>query len=105
MMSNDPKPKNNHEQQGYRPWLVISEELLSKHTPFIWAIPFTSTKRDYPLALDWDSLNVDSKTTGTLLCAQVVSVDFKSRHAKFVEHVEIPKEVDTIVEAILGFAK
>ena len=53
VLSNDPKPKNNNEQKGPRPWLVVSRTLLNGNGPFVWALPFTTTEREYPLAYNW----------------------------------------------------
>lgn len=100
-LSNDPKPRNNHEQKGYRPWLILSDSALNEVSPFVWAIPFTTSRRNYPLCYDWADEN--SQTTGTLLCNQLTSLDVAHRHWVYSEHVKIPAEVDYIIQAILGY--
>ncbi len=102
LVSNDPKPKNNREQKGLRPWLVVSDELLNANGPFVWAIPFTSTPRDYPLTFDWTKNVGDSKTKGSLLCDQLTSLDVDHRWHQLLEHVEVPREVDDLIQGILG---
>lgn len=104
LLSNDPKSQNNWEQKGKRPWLVVSQPELNKNSPFVWAIPFTSTYRDYPLAYRWDDQKLRTVTKGTLLCAQLCSLDVYHRDYKFLEHTSVPAEVDYMIKAVLGFA-
>lgn len=103
LVSNDPKPSNNNEQKGTRPWLVVSRRVLNENGPFVWVVPFTSTKRDYPVAFDWTNKGPATKTKGTLLCDQINSLDVRSRKCKFLEHTEVPERVDTLIQAILGY--
>ena len=93
------QPKNNNEQKGGRPWLVLSIEGFNQVTPFVWAVPFTTSERDYPLAYKW---NTNSKTSGTLLCDQLTTLDVKHRYYKFIEHVEVPIEVTDKIRAVLN---
>lgn len=103
IVSNDLKPKNNYEQKGVRPWLVVSRRLLNKRGPFVWAIPFTTTEREYPLAYNWTQKGPNTETYGTLLCDQLATLDVSHRWTKFIEHTEIPGEVDLMIQAILGY--
>lgn len=98
-LSNDPKPQNNNEQKGGRPWLVLSVEGFNQVTPFVWAVPFTTSERDYPLAYKWD---VEGKTSGTLLCDQLTTLDVKHRDYQFIEHVKVPNEVMNNIRAVLN---
>lgn len=104
-LSNDPKPKHNHEQKGYRPWLVVSEPILNANSPFVWAIPFTTTYREYPLSIKWDELVPTSETEGTLLCDQLATLDCANRDYRFVEHVEVPDKVDDLIKLVLGYVE
>ena len=103
LVSNDPKPKDNNEQKGMRPWLVVSRRLLNENGPFVWAIPFTTTKRQYPLAFDWTNNCPDTTTKGTLLCDQIYSLDVNHRWGKLLEHTEVPIEVDNLIQAVFGY--
>lgn len=103
LVSNDPKPYESNEQKGKRPWLIVSERLLNEVSPFVWAVPFTSSKREYPLAIDWDSVYPSSVTKGTLLCDQLTTMDVLHRNYRLLEKVEIPEEVDYRIQAILGY--
>jgi Growth inhibitor len=102
-VSNNPKPKNNNEQKDPRPWLVVSERMLNEVSPFVWVVPFTSTKREYPLAVEWASVCQSSTTKGTLLCDQLTSMDVSHRKYKLLEKVEVPEEVDYRIQAVLGY--
>ena len=62
MLENAPKPEKNHEQKGYRPWLVVSDPFLKKFTPFAWVIPFTSEDKSFPTVVKWNP-----KQAGTCL--------------------------------------
>lgn len=103
LVSNDPKPSHNNEQKGTRPWLVVSSKALNENGPFVVAVPFTLTQRDYPLAFNWTNNGPDTKTKGTLLCDQINSLDVRSREWKFLEHTEIPEQVDLLIQAIFGY--
>ena len=102
-LSNDPKPDDVSEQKGDRPWLVVSEKLVNRTSPFVLAVPFTNTVREYPLVYDWDKEQHGSKTQGTLLCNQITALDVRRRQWSYIEHVEIPVEVDNIIQAMLGY--
>lgn len=103
MVSNDPKPENNNEQKGPRPWIVVSRKALNEHSPFVWALPFTNTYRTYPLAFNWTEEVPETKTHGMLLCDQLATLDVKHRHWRPIEHTEIPKEVDLLIQAVFGY--
>lgn len=103
LVSNDPKPKSNNEQKGLRPWLVVSRRLLNERSPFVWAVPFTTTEREYPLACNWSQQDHNTQTYGTLLCDQLTTLDASHRWTKLLEHTEVPGEVDLIIQAILGY--
>ncbi|WP_367341833.1 type II toxin-antitoxin system PemK/MazF family toxin [Limosilactobacillus sp.] len=103
MLDNAPKPPYNHEQKGYRPWLVVSDPFLRKFTPFAWVIPFTSEEKDFPTVVKWDSQQTGTKTEGTLLVEQMKSLDLENRHYRLVDHTDhIPAEVYEHIKAILG---
>lgn len=103
LVSNDPKPENNHEQKGRRPWLVVSQKALNENGPFVWGIPFTSTNRNYPLNFDWTHNGPQTTTKGTLLCDQIAALDVNQRESRLLEHTEIPEEVDLMIQAVLGY--
>ena len=103
MLDNAPKSEENHEQKGYRPWLVVSDPFLRKYTPFAWVIPFTSEEKRFPTVVHWDPRRTNTKTKGTLLVEQMTSLDLESRNYKLVDHTDhIPEEVYDHIKAILA---
>lgn len=40
---------------------------------------------------------------GTLLCDQLTALDVTHRWTKPIEHAEIPAEVDSLIQAVLGY--
>lgn len=103
MLDNAPKPEHNHEQKGYRPWLVVSDPFLSVVTPFAWVIPFTSEKKNFPTVVKWNGEQEGTKTKGTLLVEQMTSLDLVNRRYRIVDHTDnIPKQVFRNIKNILG---
>jgi len=83
----DLDPRMGHEQQGERPVIVLSNNIVAKYTHVIIAAPISTTQRRLPLYQDLpDELN----TEGTVLLDQLVTLDWKERNSEFVESV--PKE-------------
>lgn len=77
-------PQSGHEQAGYRPALVISNNFFNKKTNLAIVCPITNTTRQFPLHLSLDERTV---TTGTVLCEQLKAVDLNSRTYAFVEKI------------------
>lgn len=75
-------PKLGHEQNGYRPVLVISNEMYNSKTNLLIVLPITNTYRKFPLHI---SLDHRTQTTGEILCEQVVTIDHRARGYQFVE--------------------
>ena len=73
-----------HEQAGYRPALVVSNNTFNTRTAFVIVCPITNTIRDFPLHVNLDSR---TKTTGCVLCEQPKVVDLNARKFQFVESV------------------
>jgi mRNA interferase MazF len=92
----DLDPVKGHEQAGYRPALVMSNETYNKKTPFLIVCPITNTKRGYPLHVELDER---TKTTGVILCDQPRVIDRSARKPRFVEN--IPSDIlDQCVEIV-----
>jgi mRNA interferase MazF len=90
-------PTKGREQQGYRPAVVISNDVYNAKTDFRVVCPISSTSRKYSLYVSLDSR---TKTTGTVLADQIKTIDIKARPHKFVE--DIP---DDILDDILEIAQ
>lgn len=103
MLDNAPKPEHNHEQKGYRPWLVVSDPFLRVVTPFAWVIPFTSEEKNFPTVVKWNGKQEGTKTKGTLLVEQMTSLYLENRRYRVVDHTDnIPKQVFQNIKNILG---
>lgn len=91
-------PQVGHEQAGYRPALVISNNFYNKKTKLAIVSPITNTNRNYPLHIPLDERTT---TTGVIMCDQIRTLDLNSRHYIFVEKVpaDILKKVIDVVYA------
>ncbi len=77
-------PKKGHEQQGFRPLIVLSNDLVSQHTNVVIVAPISTTKRRLPFYVE---LPKDYETQGTVLLDQLVTIDYTVRHAEYKETV------------------
>ena len=77
-------PNTGHEQAGYRPALVISNNEFIKRTKLAIVCPITNTDNRFPLHVPLDSR---TSTTGVVLCEHMRTLDLTSRKNKFVEKV------------------
>ena len=60
----DLNPRKGHEQQGFRPVIVLSNNIVSQYTNVVIVAPISTTQRRLPLYRDLpDNLN----TKGTVL--------------------------------------
>lgn len=92
----DFNPQSGHEQAGYRPALVISNDVFHQKTNLVIVCPISNTPNDFPLHVKLDSRTV---TTGSVLCQHIKSLDVVSRGYVFVEHLpnDILQEVFDII--------
>jgi mRNA interferase MazF len=84
----DLSPTAGHEQGGYRPAVVVSNDFAMSKTNVAYVAPITNTIRNFPLHVKLDDRTV---TTGEILCEQVKAVDLKARRFSIVEH--LPNDV------------
>ena len=82
IISMDFSPNSGHEQAGRRPAIVISNDFFNRVTNLSLVCPITNTARPFPLHVPLDER---TKTTGTILCEQVKSLDLTARNASFKE--------------------
>jgi mRNA interferase MazF len=78
----DLDPRMGHEQQGYRPVIVLSNNIVSRYTNVVIVAPISTTKRRLPL---YQELPSTLNTKGTVLLDQLVTLDYKARSFKFLE--------------------
>ena len=91
-------PKARHEQAGYRPAIVVSNDEFIRRTKLAIVCPITNTDNSFPLHVPLDSR---TSTTGVVLCEHLRTLDLNSRKNKFVEKVpsDILKQITDIVAA------
>ena len=82
-------PKQGHEQQGYRPYICLSNKIISDYANIAVFAPISSTQRKYPLYIHLEG----TLTTGVIMLDQLVTIDYNARDFEYVE---------TIPEAILS---
>jgi mRNA interferase MazF len=76
-------PKKGHEQTGYRPYICLSNKIISDYANIAIFAPISNTRRKYPLYLPLQK----TRTTGTVLLDQLVTIDYNARPFRFVETV------------------
>jgi mRNA interferase MazF len=87
-------PTVGHEQKGYRPAVVVSNDFVITKTNLVYVVPITNTKRNFPLHIDLDER---TETRGFVLCEQAKAVDLGARGFTYVE--PLPKD---LLERILN---
>jgi mRNA interferase MazF len=80
-------PRKGHEQQGFRPVIVLSNPIVSLYSNVVIVAPISTTQRHLPLYYD---LPDEFSTKGTVLLDQLVTLDYRARSCQFVETVPIP---------------
>ena len=83
-------PQAGHEQAGYRPALVISNDFFNQKTNLTIVCPITKTNTNnkFPLHIPLDDRTV---TTGVVLCEHVKALDLNARAYRVVE--QIPEDL------------
>jgi mRNA interferase MazF len=94
-------PQVGHEQAGYRPAVVISNDYaINRHRNVVYICPVTNTSTPYPTHVPLDSR---TKTTGVVLCEHGKALDLNKRTFVFVEKCpdDILSEVINRVKALI----
>ena len=91
-------PNSGHEQAGFRPALIISNNEFIKRTKLAVVCPITNTSNGFPLHVPLDGR---TSTTGAILCEHIRTLDLNSRKSGYIERVpeDILKRVTDIVAA------
>jgi mRNA interferase MazF len=90
----DFSPTLGHEQRGYRPGVVVSNDYVINKTNIVYIAPITNRNREFPLHV---SLDERTRTTGVIICEQVKAVDLSVRQFVYVESLP-----DDILEEVLS---
>lgn len=85
-------PQAGHEQAGYRPAVVISNDIFNKKTNLTIVCPITTTDNSFPLHIPLDSR---TKTTGVILCEHIKALDLNNRKYQVIE--TLPSDIMTKV--------
>ena len=81
-------PQSGHEQAGYRPAVVISNNVFNEKAKLSIVCPITNTNNYFPLHI---SLDNRTKTTGVILCEHIRALDLNSR--KYEEVEKLPDDI------------
>jgi len=87
-------PQSRHEQAGYRPAVVISNDFFRAKTNFTIVCPITNTNKPFPLHVVLDNRTI---TTGVVLCEQIKALDLTARDYKLIE-----KMPDDLLDEIMA---
>ena len=89
-------PTAGHEQAGYRPAVVISNDFFNKKTNLVIVCPITNTNNRFPLHIPLDERTA---TIGVILCEHIRTLDLNSRPHTVVESLPqdmLRKVIDTV---------
>jgi mRNA interferase MazF len=84
----DLSPTVGHEQSGYRPVVVVTNDFVMTQTNIVYVAPITNTIRKFPLHVELDGR---TRTTGAILCEQVKAIDLNAR--KFTDIEQLPEDI------------
>jgi len=84
----DFSPTSGNEQSGYRPAVVVSNEVVIERSGVVLVCPVTNTtKRTFLNVL----LDDQTQTQGAVLCGQTRAIDLKSRPYRIIESLSDEK--------------
>lgn len=74
-------PTKGHEQQGRRPVIVVSNDLVNSKLVLALVVPITSAERGIPLHIKIDE---GLPIKGFVKCEEIRAVDLSFRNAEFI---------------------
>jgi len=92
-------PKQGHEQAGYRPYICLSNKIISDIANIAVFAPISNTKRNYPLYIKLNG----TETTGSVLLDQLVTIDYNARGFDFVESAPPAVIYELLEKVVLVF--
>ena len=78
----DFNPARGHEQKGYRPAIVISNNIFNINTKMVMVCPISSNTKYFPTHY---ILEDTAKISGSVFCEHIKSIDYETRNLKLVE--------------------
>ncbi|MFR5555379.1 MAG: type II toxin-antitoxin system PemK/MazF family toxin [Roseburia intestinalis] len=96
-------PQAGHEQAGWRPAIIISNDDFNQKSNLRFVCPITHTENRCVFHVKIEGCE---KTDGVILCEQAKALDIFARKAVFVEDApaEIIDEANALVQSILQVA-
>lgn len=92
-------PQAGHEQSGFRPAVIISNDILNSYSKLKMVCPITNTNKKHPFHIELDER---TETTGVILCDQAKMLDIGARNAVVKE--SLPKDLlDQVTDLIKDF--
>lgn len=77
----DLSPTEGHEQNGFRPLLIVSNRIVNK-TGLAFVCPITNNSKRFPTRIPLDER---TDTEGSILTDQVRTIDLNARNARYIE--------------------
>lgn len=91
-------PQQGHEQAGYRPALIVSNNMYHRQAKLAIVCPITNTNNRFPLHVPLDNR---TKTTGVVLCEHIRTLDLEARSYIFIE--KVPKDIlEQVLDIIIA---
>lgn len=81
-------PQAGHEQAGYRPAIVVSNNFFNEKTNLTIVCPITNTNNHFPLHIPLDNR---TSTTGVILREHIRALDLNARDFKVIE--KLPEDI------------
>lgn len=97
-------PAAGHEQQGFRPILIVSPEAFNGRMNLAAIVPITSGgafARNAGFAVSLPSTG--TKTTGVILCHQLRMIDILARKGRYLEMLPTEIVKDVLAKLLLLF--
>lgn len=93
-------PQTGHEQAGYRPAVVVSNNFSISKTNIIFVCPITNTDTGFASHVPLDNR---TQTKGFVLCEHMRAIDSENRPFRFVESLpsDILREVTDTVYGLI----
>lgn len=91
-------PQKGHEQAGFRPAIVISNDFFNDKAKLAIVCPITNTNNHFPLHIPLDER---TETKGNILCEHVKALDLNARPYKVIERV--PQDIlSTVIDVVFS---
>jgi len=92
-------PTKGHEQQGRRPVIVVSNDIINSKLSLALIAPITNTDRNIPLHI---VISENLPIKGYVKCEEIRAVDLQQRNAKFITNCSDKKFFKECLNIING---